>query len=186
MIGVGSMRALALVLSVLTLAACQQDPPAQGARDSSVPPLTVEGYGDMRIGMTLAEARQVSGLPLNNTPLDEETPGACVEQQYPTTDGDQLWLMFEGDRLTRVTASSEAPRTRTAQNVGVGSTDAEVRTAYQNVIEEGAHYNPPPAHNLLIWITPDQRGLLFEVSEAGVVTAVHAGGPSIRYMEGCA
>ncbi len=180
------MRALALALSLIVLAACQQDPPSQGARDSSVPPLTVEGYGDMRIGMTLAEARQVSGLPLNNEALDEETPGACVENQYATADGDQLWLMFEGDKLVRVTASSEALHTRTAQNVGVGSTDAEVRAAYQNVIEQGAHYNPPPAHNLIIWTAPQQSGLLFEVSEAGVVTAVHAGGPQIQYMEGCA
>jgi hypothetical protein len=180
------VRFAALALSILALAACQQDPPSQGARDSSVPPLTVEGYGDMRIGMTIEEARQVSGLAMDNPALEEDVPGACNEQQYATTDGDQLWLMFEGDRLTRVTASSEAPRTRTAQNVGVGSTDAEVRTAYQNVIEEGAHYNEPPAHNLLIWTAPDQSGLLFEVNEQGVVTAVHAGGPSIRYMEGCA
>jgi hypothetical protein len=181
-----SVRVFALALSILALAACQQDPPSQGARDSSVPTLTVVGYGDMRIGMALAEARQVSGQPMNNEALESEIPGACVEQQYTAADGDQLWLMFEGDRLTRVTASSEAPGTRTAQNVGVGSTDAEVRTAYQNVIEEGAHYNAPPAHNLLIWTVPEQSGLLFEVNEAGVVTAVHAGGPSIRYMEGCA
>jgi hypothetical protein len=180
------VRFAALAFSILALAACQQDPPSQGARDDRVPPLTVDGYGDMRIGMTIADARQVSGLPLNNTPLDGETPGACVENQYPTPDGDQLWLMFEGDKLVRVTAGSEAPRTRTAQNVGVGSTDAEVRTAYQNVIEEGAHYNPPPAHNLIVWATPEQSGLLFEVSEQGVVTSVHAGGAQIQYMEGCA
>ncbi len=179
------MRALALAL-LLTLAACQQDPPAQGARDDSVPPLTVEGYGDLTIGMPLAEARQVSGQAMANPPLDETTPSACAEQEYRAPDGDQLWLMFEDDVLTRITAANEAPHTRTAQNVGVGSTDAEVRTAYQNVIEEGAHYSPLPAHNLLIWTVPDQSGLLFEVNEQGIVTAVHAGGPSIRYMEGCA
>lgn len=179
------MRALALAL-ILTLAACQQDPPAQGARDDSVPPLTVEGYGDMRIGMPIAEARRISGQPMTNPPLDEETPGACMEQEYTLANGEKLWLMFEGDVITRITAGSETPSTRTAQNVGVGSTDAEVRTAYQNVIEEGAHYNPLPAHNLLIWTVPDQSGLLFEVNEQGIVTSVHAGGPSIRYMEGCA
>lgn len=179
------MRVAALAL-IFTLSACQWDPPSQGARDSSVPALTVEGYGDMRIGMSLEDARRVSGQPMANPPLDEETPGACSEQEYRTADGDQLWLMFEGDKITRITASTEAPRTRTAQNVGVGSTDAEVRTAYQNVVEEGAHYNPPPAHNLIIWTTPEQSGLLFEVSEQGIVTSVHAGGPSIRYMEGCA
>lgn len=180
------MRALALALSIFALCACQQDPPAQGARDSSVPPLTVEGYGDMRIGMPTAEARTVSGQPLDNEALEPEIPGACSEQQYRTADGDQLWLMFEGDRLTRITASSEAPRTRTAQNVGVGSTDAEVRTAYQNVIEQGAHYAGPPAHNLVVWTVPEQSGLLFEVNEQGVVTSVHAGSASILYMEGCA
>ncbi|MEQ1490609.1 MAG: hypothetical protein ABL932_08700 [Terricaulis sp.] len=179
------MRASALTL-ILALGACQWDPPSQGARDDSVPPLTVEGYGDMRIGTSLADARRISGQALTNTPLDEETPGACVEQEYVLANGEKLWLMFEGDVITRITAGSEAPSTRTAQNVGVGSTDAEVRTAYQNVIEEGAHYNPPPAHNLIIWTVPDQSGLLFEVSEQGIVTSVHAGGPSIRYMEGCA
>ncbi|MCX7358887.1 MAG: hypothetical protein NT015_12205 [Alphaproteobacteria bacterium] len=179
------MRALALAL-ILTLGACQWDPPSQGARDDSVPPLTVEGYGDMRIGTSLADARRISGQAMTNTPLDEETSGACVEQEYVLPTGEKLWLMFEGDVITRITAGSESPSTRTAQNVGVGSTDAEVRAAYQNVIEEGAHYNPPPAHNLIIWTAPDQSGLLFEVSEQGVVTSVHAGGPSIRYMEGCA
>jgi hypothetical protein len=180
------VRAYALALSLLALAACQQDPPPQGAQGSFVPPLTVEGYGDMRIGMTLAEARLVSGQAMTNEALEPDVPGACNEQQYTTTDGDQIWLMFEGDKLTRVTASSEAPRARTTENVGVGSTGAEVRAAYPNVIEEGAHYNPPPAHNLIVWTAPDQSGLLFEVSETGVVTAVHAGGPSIHYMEGCA
>ena len=180
------MRFAALVVSLLALAACQQDPPGQGARDASAPPLTVEGYGDMRIGMTIAEARQVSGQPLDNEALEPEVPGACSDQEYRTADGDQLWLMFEGDRLTRVSASAEAPNTRTAQNVGVGSTDAEVRAAYPGVVEQGAHYDDPPAHNLIAWTTPEQSGLLFEVNDQGIVTAVHAGTASILYMEGCA
>lgn len=179
------MRAIALAL-LLSLAACQQDPPSQGGRDASVPSLAVEGYGDMRIGMTLAEARQTSGQTLDAPALEEGIPGACSEQAYATTDGDQLWLMFEQDRLVRITASAEAPRSRTAQNVGVGSTDAEVRTAYQNVIEEPAKYNDPPAHDLIVWTVPNQSGIRFEVSAAGQVTQVHVGGPGILYVEGCA
>ncbi len=175
------MRFLALALVALALAACQQDPPPQGARDASVPPLSVEGYGDMRIGMPISDAHRVDAPP-----LEEGIPGACSQQAYATTDGDQLWLMFEGGVITRITASAEAPRTRTAQNVGVGSTDAEVRTAYQNVIEEPAHYSDARAHNLVVWTVPEQSGFLFEVNEQGIVTAVHAGGSSILYMEGCA
>lgn len=113
------MRALALAL-ILALGACQWDPPSQGARDDSVPPLTVEGYGDMRIGTSLADARRISGQAMTNAPLDEETPGACVEQEYVLANGEKLWLMFEGDVITRITAGSEAPSTRTAQNGGVG------------------------------------------------------------------
>lgn len=180
------MRLAALAFASLMLAACQQDPPAQGARDPSVPPLTVEGYGDMRIGMTIAEARQVSGQPLDAEALEPDVPGACSEQQYRASDGDQLWLMFEGDRLTRISIREEAAHARTAQNVGVGSTDAEVRAAYPNIVEQGAHYDDPPAHNLIAWTVPEQSGLLFEVNDQGVVTAVHAGTSSILYMEGCA
>jgi hypothetical protein len=179
------VRRAALAL-LIGLAACQYDPPSQGARASSVPALEVTGYGPMHIGMTLAEARQVSGQPLNAEALEPNEPGACSEQEYRTTDGDTLYLMFEGDKITRISASDRATHTRTAQNVGVGSTDAEVRAAYQNVVEQGAHYSPPPAHNLIVWTVPDQSGLLFEVNERGVVTSVHAGGPSILYMEGCA
>lgn len=180
------MRFAALGFALIALAACQQDPPSQGARDSSVPPLTVEGYGDMRIGMTLAEARTASGQALDAEAIEAGVPGACVEQPFSTSDGDKLWLMFEGDKLVRISAAEEAPHTRTAQNVGVGSSDAEVRTAYQDLVEEGSHYNAPPAHNLIAWTVPDQSGLLFEVNEQGVVTAVHAGRAQILYMEGCA
>ena len=180
------MRFAALLAATLALAACQWDPPHQGARDSSVPPLEVTGYGDMHIGMTLADARRVSGQTLDAEALEPDVPGACSEQAYATTDGDQLYLMFEGDKLTRISAGENGTHTRTAQNVGVGSTDAEVRTAYQGLVEQPAHYSDPPAHNLIAWTMPDQSGILFEVDEHGVVTAVHAGGPSILYMEGCA
>ena len=77
------MRLAALGAALLTLAACQQDPPSQGARDSSVPPLTVEGYGPMRIGMTSAEARQVSGQPMNNEALEPDVPAIRISPQQP-------------------------------------------------------------------------------------------------------
>jgi hypothetical protein len=180
------VRFAALAFAFLALAACQQNPPAHGARDDSVPPLTADGYGDLRIGMSIADARRVSGQPLDAEALEPEIPGACSEQQYRAADGDQLWLMFEQDRITRITAGGEAPHTRTEQNVGVGSTDAEVRAAYPDVIEQPAKYDDPPAHDLVAWTTPQQSGLRFEVNAQGVVSAVHAGGPSILYVEGCA
>lgn len=180
------MRFAALVL-ILALTACQQDPPSQGARDDNTPALTVEGYAPVRIGMTLEEARTASGLALNEgggvTDADAQ---ACQEQPMTLANGDKLYLMFEENRLTRITAGEAAPHVPTAQNVGVGSSDAEVRTAYQNVSEEPAKYDDPPAHDLVTWTTPNGAGLRFEVNTAGVVSNVHAGGASILYAEGCA
>lgn len=177
----------AALSALLALAACQWDPPHQGARNDAVPPLTVDGYGTVHIGMSLAEARTATGQPLNNEALEPDVPGACSEQEFHTADGDQLWLMFEGNKLTRVTASENGLHTRTAQNVGVGSTDAEVRTAYANIVEQPAHYSDAPAHDLIAWSDANhQSGIRFEVGADGKVTAVHAGGPAILYVEGCA
>jgi hypothetical protein len=173
--------------ALLILAACQQDPPVQGARDDSAPLLTAEGYGPVSIGMTLEDARTASGAPLNEGGgVTDEDAHYCQEQPWVLADGDKLYLMFEEGRLTRISADSDATHVRTAQNVGVGSTDAEVRAAYQDAAETPAKYDDPPAHDLTAWIAPDQAGLRFEVNEAGLVTQVHAGGPSILYVEGCA
>ena len=102
-----------------------------------MPPLTVEGYGDMRIGMTIAEARQVSGWRSTRRRSRRASRRLQRASNIRTADGDQLWLMFEQRQAHAHHRWREAPHTRTAQNVGVGSTDAEVRTAYQNVIEAG-------------------------------------------------
>lgn len=177
------MRFAALAV-LLALCACQQDPPHQGARNATVPPLTVDGYGPVHIGMTLAEARTATGQALNAEAIE---PEACQEQPYTTAGGDTLFLMFENDHLARISAAEQGTHTRTAQNVGVGSTDAEVRTAYANVVEQPAKYDAAPAHDLLAWSDANhQSGIRFEVGADGKVTAVHAGGPAILYVEGCA
>lgn len=181
------MRFAALALLV-ALAACQQDPPAQGARDVSKPPLEARGYGPVTIGMTLNEARAASGAALNEGGgITDEDAQYCQEQPWTLPDGDKLWLMFEEGRLTRITATGDqSPHVRTAQNIGIGASEAEVRTAYQNIVETPAKYDDPPAHDLTTWTTPDQAGIRFEVDSGGTVRHMHAGGPSILYVEGCA
>lgn len=178
---------LAALACIAALGGCQWDPPSQGARDMSAPPLTEQGYGPVTIGMTLDEARNASGAPLNEGGgIADEDAQYCQEQPWALPDGDIIYLMFEEGRLTRITAADRAPHVRTAQNVGVGSTEAEVQAAYQDLVETAATYAGPPAHDLVAWTTPDQAGLRFEIDAAGGVTQVHAGGPSILYVEGCA
>ncbi|MGH6950627.1 MAG: hypothetical protein ACREH4_07125, partial [Vitreimonas sp.] len=91
------MRFAALAFALLALTACLPPSPSEQTL------LTPEGYGAMRVGMPLAEAQRVSGQPLNE-PGIEDYPGACNEQIYRAPDGQQVWLMFEGDVITSITA----------------------------------------------------------------------------------
>lgn len=150
-----------------------------------------DGYGPVRIGMSVAEASAALGQTLAPDGVIDEDTEAChtlhIEGQ---PENQRLTFMIEQGRVTRVSdygdADSMSPAADTAAGIGVGSTDAQVRAAYPNAVETPAKYNEPPAHDLTVWTTPNQNGLRFEINERGQVWAVHAGGPSIQYVEGCA
>ena len=50
-------------------------------------------------------------------------------------------------------------------------------------------YVSAPAEYITVWTSGSggegSLGVVYEVGEAGTVTAIHAGGPAIRYVEGC-
>ena len=87
--------------------------------------------------------------------------------------------------MARVSAA-EHSRLGTAEGVRVGQTEAQVRAAYgRRVVSEPHHYVEAPARYLTVWTVRDRRGLVFETDASRRVTAIHGGGPAIRYIEGC-
>jgi hypothetical protein len=92
---------------------------------------------------------------------------------------------------------------KTDRGVGVGDTASQVKAAYgasAQILPH--HYIGLPAEHITVWTntggaTPNEHGLLlensnptargirYETNAQGVVTAVHAGGTSIQYVEGC-
>lgn len=183
------MRIAATAL-FLVLAACNpaSEPPAAPeapAASSDAPFLSAEGYGPVRVGMTIEEASTALGAQLVPDGNFDE-PNACQTMHVDgVTDEDPLRFMTQGGRITRVSDYGGRDAT-TPEGVGIGSTSAEVRAAYPAAIEQPAKYNAPPAHDLIVWATPNASGVRFELNEQGVVTIVHAGNDSIQLVEGCA
>lgn len=68
-----------------------------------------------------------------------------------------------------------------------GSTEAAVRAAYPNLIEEAHAYSEPPA-KYLTSSQPNRKsaGIMFEIGEDRTVEVLHVGlNPVLGYVEGC-
>lgn len=166
------LRAGALLACAITLAAASEPDPSWR--------LTPEGLGPVRIGMTRAQVTTLVGAPLEG----EEFTEGCIEMQA-TRGWTHVWFMFEEGRLTRLSVGGETP-IRTPRGIGPGDTEEAVRRAYgSGLIAEPHEYQDPPARYLTFWTQPDRRGVRFETNERGRVDTIHAGGPSIQYVEGC-
>jgi hypothetical protein len=198
------VRARSLLIAAALLAACGErapdaaapeaaasasppEPAAAGpaaapeARIQLAPPVTPEGYGPVRIGMSEAEARQALGAGVNPAAAPADA-AAChflsVGAQPPV-----LLYMVEGGKVTRVTVRQGSPA-RTDKGVGVGDTEAQVRAAYPS-LETEPHKYVEGGKDLFAWTEKGRRGVRFELDAKGVVTQLHAGDQTIAYVEGC-
>jgi hypothetical protein len=146
-------------------------------------PLTADGWGELKIGMREAEA--VSRFRLNVPSSDDGISSeACRELTFPSG-GPDLVVMTEKGRVTRISAHGKSPA-RTDRGFGIGSREADIRKAYGAALKVEPHkYDELPAHYLTAWTEPGRRGVRYETNQQGVVTAVHVGGRSIQYVEGC-
>lgn len=175
-------------MALFALAACSQ-PAAPGLAHretaASANQLSPDGFGVIHIGVSLEEARGLVGAALGRDENGADGQ-ACLNLPYAAEAGQTLYVMVEEGRVTRITAVETGSGLRTPEGVSVGSGAAEVRAAYPNAVEEPAEYGAPPAHDLISWRTPNESGMRFEIGADGKVTAIHVGGPSILYVEGCA
>ena len=201
----------ALSLTALTLAACS--PAADTPTPGSVTPsaeapaatpqaepspagdvLTATGLGPLTIGMTKAEVIAAVGDTRN--PDAVGIPGSdCLEFQ-PLRTPDGLWVMLEADKLTRISIG-DMSTVKDGRGLGLGDTAARVKEAYGASAVASPHkYQDKPAEYITVWdagpraepYVEDEaaRGIVYEIDGTGKVGAIHAGGPSIQYVEGCA
>lgn len=144
--------------------------------------LSPDGFGPLRIGMTIAEASRALGTEL--APTSEYEQDSC--RHYGSADlPPDLVLMGQNGRITRVTIH-QSSKLKTDRGLGLGVSEAEVRGAYDGKIEtEVHHYLGEPAHYLTSWSAKTKRGVRYETDREGVVREIHAGDESIRLVEAC-
>jgi hypothetical protein len=201
-------RAVAVALALLA-AACSDSqpaandsaetapaaPPAAASDPQALPPLTAEGWGPLRIGMTLAEVTAALGPDSDPDAVGGPEPESC-DQFRPKRAPEGMLVMIEEGRLTRITVTDQA-EVKTDRGLGPGIPAAAVRAAYGSALQAAPHeYEDAPAEYLTIWskgggpadrVPPaNSRGIRYEVGSTGTVAMIHAGGPSITYVEGCA
>lgn len=201
------MKRIALV-AALAFSACspKTETPADPAAPATEPAattapatpsdiLTDNGWGPLRIGMTKDEVIAAVGPTRTPDAVGGPDEEACTEFQ-PQRTPDGLWVMIEDGKLSRITVG-DLSTIKTDKGFGVGSTPAEVKAAYGAAARSSEHkYQDAPAEYITVWSGGPRnepyvqdnaaRGIVYEVDGTGKVGAVHAGGPSIQYVEGCA
>lgn len=156
--------------------------------------LTPEGWGPLRIGMTRDEVTAAVGDFDDPDGTGLPDPESC--DNYPPSRAPAgLYVMLEQGVLTNI-ALAEGSTVETSEGLSVGDSADAVRAAYgDQLVVEPHHYIGLPAEYLTVWIAgeitengtsdPNARGIRYETNTDGLIQLIHAGGPSIQYVEGC-
>ena len=156
--------------------------------------LTPQGWGPLQIGMTRDEVVSAVGSPADPDAMGSPEPEFC-DQFPPARAPAGLYVMLENGLLSSITLS-EGSTIETPEGLSVGDSAHAVRAAYGDRLEVFPHhYIGLPAEYLTVWTTGEigengtqdenARGIRYETNEDGVIQLIHAGGPSIQYVEGC-
>ena len=143
-----------------------------------------EGWGVLRIGMTRAEVVAAAGDNEDGKTARTSEPAQC-EMFAPAGAPDGMLVMIENDKLTRITLRAPSAL-KTARGFTIGDPGAAIKKAYGTAAQVTPHkYDPAPAEYITVWTQQDSRGIVYEIGTDGKVKQIHAGGPSIQYVEGC-
>lgn len=205
------MKRLALFATAFAFSACSpaadppavtapevpvaEAPPAPAAADITLDVLTADGIGPLTIGMTKAEVIAAVGDTRNPDAVGGPDPESCEEFRPQRAPDDVLVMIIDG-KLARISLVDMAT-VKTDKGLGLGDTADAVKAGYGDQAKASPHkYQDKPAEYITWWkggprtepYVEDEtaRGIVYEIDGTGKVGAVHAGGPSIQYVEGCA
>jgi len=138
----------------------------------------LEGLGDLRIGQP---------IPAGSAWAERGAQASDTCRTISSPDFRGIYAIVEGGKVRRITAGGRSTA-RLAENIGVGSTEKEVRGWFAGFRAEPHEYQAAPAKYLT---APNAESgdpaLRFEIGDDGKVTLIHVGTmPVLGYVEGCA
>src|SRR5688500_5791963 len=201
-----SLPALSLLL--LALSACNADRaptpdvPADNSPSDRVPPpvepapaapapaepvptdglARFDGYGDMRFGMTAAQARQAWGGELTGIAAEGET---CYHLSPKWVEVPaELAFMIEHDKFVRY--SSEDAKLVAPGGGKIGMGQAQIEALYPGRVEVQPHKYSDGKYLRIKDAGGGNAVLIFETNASGVVDEFRVGvPPQVDYVEGC-
>ena len=138
--------------------------------------VTARGLGPVRVGMTVAEASGVLGMPLTGA----DAAGECIFVR-PSRDLAGVMFMVANGTIARVDVS--AGDVATAEGVRVGDSSESVRELYAGRVTASPHKYTDGEY---LTIAPDaQHRIVFEIDRQQVTR--YRGGrlPEVEWVEGC-
>lgn len=139
--------------------------------------LTLTGFGPIRVGMTVEQARRSAGAPLHQAGSPNED---CY---YLLVEGDSsvAFMIREGE-VARVDVSD--PRHATLSGLHVGDSEERAKQLYAGRYEIEPHAYEE-GHYLIVR-SRDKRYALVIETDGRVVTRLRAGSmPAAEFVEGC-
>ncbi|WP_447585059.1 lectin [Pseudoxanthomonas mexicana] len=202
---------LPLVMAITLLSACQRDPaaapataepqttatatpmaeapaPTPAADDTAAPAGPVSqasflGYGDMKLGSSVEEARAAWGGELNGAPM-EGTTCHYLWPKWITRPADFAFMMEDG-KFVRYDVGTDKETAPGGGKVGMGVD--ELQKLYAGALKASPHKYTQGGQYLSMDagdVAPTR--LVFEVDAAGQVTSWRVGlSPQVEYVEGC-
>ena len=202
---------LPLVMAITLLSACQRDPaaapataepqttatatpmaeapaPTPAADDTAAPAGPVSqasflGYGDMKLGSSVEEARAAWGGELNGAPM-EGTTCHYLWPKWITRPADFAFMMEDG-KFVRYDVGTDKETAPGGGKVGMGVD--ELQKLYAGALKASPHKYTQGGQYLSMDagdVAPTR--LVFEVDAAGKVTSWRVGlSPQVEYVEGC-
>ena len=144
-------------------------------------PLGIDGIGPVRVGMTTAQAAAAASIPMRL----QSAVGSCGKATF-VGGPPGLSFMTNLDGIRRVDVTE--PSIKTAEGIGIGSTEAEVTRAYGNRVTTQPHEYTNGHYLVVTSEKPDLANYRFVFETDGTRVTLFRSGvePDVEFVEGCA